>query len=493
MSSVNGGRDTVSTSWGSSAGLSGLGWYVPRLRLASKQWQKAWPGVSTDGGVTVAVPDSDEDVVTMAVEAADGALADAGISIDDVDEIYLASASGPYTTKSSAAMVGAGLGADRARTVDFGGSTRSIGDALTAALDAVAHGRVRRVLVIGSDFLPATPGDTLETRFGGAAGAAVVDAEARLLQARAAGSVLSTATTHWRCSGAKFVQRYDDPRLEREGSVVPNLVRSAASILEPEDLFVLPGTAAKFERLIAKESGHPRVSAQARTLAGVIGDTGNAHSLVALAEALSEAPTSVVVGFEGSGAGASAIRFTVPEAADLSRRQAVLPAVSDGALIDYVTFLKATGKLAPSDTSGPASPYSASPGWMRDERHLLAPTGALCSACGSLNYPPRSICIDCRGSDLTEVLLPRTGTVLTYNVQHIVPISPEEAPVAVCVAQMEGGRADGYGGKVTALMLREAAEDVRIGSEVRLIFRRAGVEHGMVRYGYKFGLRESSS
>ena len=89
--------------------------------------------------------------------------------------------------------------------------------------------------------------------------------------------------------------------------------------------------------------------------------------------------------------------------------------------------------------------------------------------------------------DLKESPLPRRGRVVTYNVQHIVPVSPEEAPVALCVAQMDGTRSDmSYGGKVAAMVVRESTHDLSIGATVRLVFRRCGEELGLVNYGYKF-------
>ena len=75
--------------------------------------------------------------------------------------------------------------------------------------------------------------------------------------------------------------------------------------------------------------------------------------------------------------------------------------------------------------------------------------------CGALNYPRRSICIDCRSRQLEDVPLPMAGTVLSYNIQHVMAVGPEQAPSPICVAQMDGVREGGYGGKVSAMVLQK--------------------------------------
>src|SRR5262249_61456068 len=65
------------------------------------------------------------------------------------------------------------------RTADSSGSLRAGLQALRGALDAVAAGSARRVLVVASDCRLAAPGSGLETGFGdGAAAFLVGEAEA---------------------------------------------------------------------------------------------------------------------------------------------------------------------------------------------------------------------------------------------------------------------------------------------------------------------------
>ena len=82
--------------------------------------------------------------------------------------------------------------------------------------------------------------------------------------------------------------------------------------------------------------------------------------------------------------------------------------------------------------------------------------------------------------------LPRRGRVVTYNLQHILPIGPEEAPLPVCTVLLDGEEADRYGGKVAALLADADLDSVEVGMEVELVPRRGDNDNGLVKYGWKF-------
>ena len=75
---------------------------------------------------------------------------------------------------------------------------------------------------------------------------------------------------------------------------------------------------------------------------------------------------------------------------------------------------------------------------------------------------------------------------MTYNLQHILPIGPEEAPLAVCTVLLDGEPLDRYGGKVAALLTDGDLAAVEVGMAVELVPRRGDVDEGLVKYGWKF-------
>ena len=99
-------------------GISAIGAYVPKYRLARSLFAQAWG--SGGGPGERAVASYDEDTLSLAVNAAVDAINAHGR--DGIDAVYFASTTAPYREKSSAALVtaAADLGTN-IRTADFGG------------------------------------------------------------------------------------------------------------------------------------------------------------------------------------------------------------------------------------------------------------------------------------------------------------------------------------------------------------------------------------
>jgi len=85
-------------------GIAGYGAYVPRPRVAAKVIAAAW---GKDDGARLpvlekSVPSADEDTVTMAIEAARGAVARAGVDPGDIRAVWVGTESKPYAVKPPA-------------------------------------------------------------------------------------------------------------------------------------------------------------------------------------------------------------------------------------------------------------------------------------------------------------------------------------------------------------------------------------------------------
>src|SRR5690606_30525039 len=154
------------------SGIRAYGAYVPptRLPLSLIQGRPA-----KDGGPEKAVAYDDEDAVTMAVSAAIDCLT--GFDRAEVDGLLFASTSYPLREKQGAALVAKALDLRRdVHTADFSGSLRAGTSALEAALNAVAAGAARNVLVVASDCRMGAPRGALEAKLGDGAAAFLVGA-----------------------------------------------------------------------------------------------------------------------------------------------------------------------------------------------------------------------------------------------------------------------------------------------------------------------------
>lgn len=165
-------------------GLLGLGAYVPQRIMTNEEWatyvdtSDEW--ISSRTGIKRRrLAAEDETTADLAVAAAQSALADAGLSADQIDEIIVASDTPEVYTPDTASFVQHRLGAGEVPAYDLAGSGCA---GFVLALD-IARSRVgsghRRILVIGVELLTRLMSwrdRNTCVLFGDAAGAAIVGA-----------------------------------------------------------------------------------------------------------------------------------------------------------------------------------------------------------------------------------------------------------------------------------------------------------------------------
>ena len=107
---------------------------------------------------------------------------------------------------------------------------------------------------------------------------------------------------------------------------------------------------------------------------------------------------------------------------------------------------------------------------------------ARCTDCGSISYPPRIVCRDCRSRNSETVVLSRNAKLLTYTVIRVAP-GPfvDEAPYAVGIVETQEGA------RLTVQVVDCDFDDLKVGMALRLEFRliQAMGEDGIICYGHK--------
>lgn len=120
----------------------------------------------------------EETTSSMAAEAAKVALDDAGLSVDDIDLIICATATGDHPFPATAAFTQAALGAKDVPAFDIGAACAGFLYGIATAASFICSGAYRRVLLIGAETLTrfANPEDRATIiLFGDAAGAAILE------------------------------------------------------------------------------------------------------------------------------------------------------------------------------------------------------------------------------------------------------------------------------------------------------------------------------
>lgn len=109
--------------------------------------------------------------------------------------------------------------------------------------------------------------------------------------------------------------------------------------------------------------------------------------------------------------------------------------------------------------------------------------GARCGNCNKILFPPRYICPFCRRmGKLEPYRLKRQGKVISYTVIHVAAEGFEDqVPYVLAIIELEDGP------RLTAQITDCNPDEIKIGDEVEIIFRRMGEESkdGVIYYGFK--------
>jgi 3-hydroxy-3-methylglutaryl CoA synthase len=413
------------------AQIVSAGAYVPRLRLpraviaASMGWLDSSP--SRAGGARSAC-NWDEDALTLAIEAARGALR----RMSAPHALHLASTSLPFADRSNAALAAACLDLPTAiETLESTGSLR----AGTAALANAAR-RSGSTLVVASDARLAKPGSAQEMRMGHGAAALLVHAGGApasesgtptLAEILAAAHVAADFVDHYRMAGEEFDYWLEerwirDEALQRLPAQAIAAALHAAGITAAEVAhFAMPGPASVARR-VANDAGLAQ-AALADALEADCGDTGSAHPLLMLLGALERAREGDLILLLGLGQGVDAIVLRAgaalaawragsgPLTATLARRRdepSYTRFLSQAGLLD-VDF----GMRAERDNR-----TAHSVAWRKHDI-IDAFRGGRCRDCGTVQFPRSRVCVnpDCRRTDSQDIyrLADSTGTVKTFT------------------------------------------------------------------------------
>jgi len=303
-----------------------------------------------------AVCGSDEDLVTMAVEAADKAIGHSGVASEDIEALYLGTASAPYIEKYVAPILAETLWLRPEATVaDYCGSLNATAMALLGCLDAIRSGRVRLALVVGSENRAVAPGSEGEASFGAGAVAFVVGGGEAIAEVEDVHTFSTLLTDRWRASDQDHVSDYFDYRFAREYGYQKHVVEAVNGLLrksgrEVGDFahVVLPQPDDRLPGLAARSLGIKREQLAGGMVFGFFGDLGSASPFIGLAAVLDRAGPGqrVLLASYGSGA-AVAFSLRVTDLIEKKRARAfpLERYLKRKEYIDYTTYLKLTGNV----------------------------------------------------------------------------------------------------------------------------------------------------
>ncbi len=392
------------------SGIVSYGAYIPTTRLQRTAIAEAvgWaiPSVKALARGERAVANWDEDSITMAVEAGRDCLQ--GISRDSIGSVVLATTTAPFADRSNSGVIMDALNLhDSIRNQDATGSRRAATSALMDALGLQNQGQHQ--LLLAADCREAKPGSVQEMAYGHAAAAVLLGSDEPVAVPVAMTSLHRDLIDQYRASDAEHDYTLEERWLREEGylKIVPDAIYQVleGSGVAPEDIdyFILPTTKAMATR-IAKMTGLNKAEIT-DTLSDRVGDSGTATSLLMLCTVLEQASPEQSILLSGFGQGVDMVLLKTTE--HITSRQTgrgVARVLANGSSDDnYIRFLSRRQQLALDfGIRSERDNRTAMAAFYRKRKTISGFTGGRCTACGTLQYPPSRVCVECSALNTQE-------------------------------------------------------------------------------------------
>lgn len=461
-------------------GIVSYGSYVPTLRIDRGLIAGAWGRNSLGGERSVA--NHDEDSITMAVEASENCLADAGMEREAIGGLFFASTMAPYSEKMSSTLIATVLDLNREiETADFAQSLRAGTGAFKAAINAVASGATANLIVVGSDYRLGYPRSDQEQVFGDGAGAVLVGTQNLLATFEGSYSISNEMVDVWRNPEDRFVKTWESRFILEEGYTAC-MVEAVSGIMKKYGLkagdithVILPAPDARTHRATAQKLGFDLKTQQVQDpLITNIGHCGTAQPLIMLNAALETAKSGDLFLVATYGDGVDVMLFKATDLIGKPAKRCTLASMLAGKRMipTYVRFLSYRGILE----TQPGDPFrlfpSATVSW-RERSSSLRCHASRCRKCGIVTFPIQRVCYECRTKDdYDEVRLSGLqGKVFTFSVDNLAGRSDDPSIVQTIVEMANGGR---FYGTMTDCDPATVTMDMPVELTFRRIYEGAG-------------------
>ncbi|MFB6310140.1 MAG: zinc ribbon domain-containing protein [Salinirussus sp.] len=466
-------------------GIAGIGAYAPRFRLAVETIEEAWGHTEANGIQHTAVPDADEDALTLAYEAAVRAFAAASLDRDTIAGLFIGTTTPPYEEEAIAPRLVSTLGLpDDMPTRQIEGSTRAGVDALIAARQGMTASDAP-TLAIGTDVPRGAPDDAIEQGGGAGAAAILLDPDGEGSIGQPVEHVTPYPGTRFRAAGSSEttglgVTEYDRNAFRRTVATVGDAIDRD---LGSADAIALQSPDGAMPYRAAGDLGVDSATIQAGTTVHELGDTGAAGPLLGVATAIDAGHSAVPVIGYGSGGGATALWIDAGNAP-------VNTDLDGDTELSYAEYLRLRGEITTGEPEGGGA-YVSVPSWRRTipQRHRLL--AGRCPDCEELAFPPEGACTGC--GDMVEyesVELSGSATV-----EAATTIGQGGAPPEFVEQQARSGSYvsaivafDGPGDgsvSVPVQVITGDEETIEIGDRLEATIRRIYAQEGVIRYGVK--------
>jgi 3-hydroxy-3-methylglutaryl CoA synthase len=460
-------------------GIAAYGAYIPRRRLqrSAVLQAHAWfaPGLKGLAKGERAVANWDEDVITMATEAARDCVPPGQRS--RVGTLMLASTTAPFVDRQNAGIVKEALNLpDATSTVDFGGSQRA---ATGALIQALRNGPgTGGTLCIAAERPKARPASEAELIQADAAAALLVDQNDGIARFVGSHSVSIDFVDHFRSSGEDFDYTWESRWIRDEGytKIAGEALKAALknhAIAGSQVTKLIVAIPVKgVPQALARKAGIDPDSVQDNLQAN-LGHAGTAQPLVLLAHALQAAKPGDLIVLLAFGQGCDVLIFQATDAiANHPHPTGVQGWLARGKPeSNYMKHLFFAGLLdlergmrAELDQKQPLTAL------YRNRKAVLSLVGGRCRVTGTVQFPKSEISVAAAGAETgTQDDYPLADVparILTYTADSLT-YTPDPPNFYGMVA-FEGG------GRMLCEFADADANTVEVDVPVRMVLRIKG-------------------
>ena len=344
-------------------GIISYGAYIPRYRIKIEEIARVWGANGTEiarglGVFEKALPDMDEDTITISVEAARAAMARRKVDPADIGAVYVGSESHPYAVKPTAVTVGEAIGATPVMTAaDYEFACKAGTAAIQTSMGLVKSEMVNCAVAIGADVAQGEPGDALEYTAAAGGAALIIGNDDPIAEINHTCSFTTDTPDFWRRENKPYPRH--GGRFTGEPAYFKHVIGASKMMLEkmgtkPSDytyaVFHQPN--GKFPTQAASMLGFSMEQIKPGLAVTYLGNTYSGASMVGLSAVLDIAKPGdrIFMTSYGSGSGSDSFDITVTDVinSDLFNRDAA-PTVSDlladKKIVDYAVYAKHKGKV----------------------------------------------------------------------------------------------------------------------------------------------------
>ena len=410
-------------------------------------------------GVMKAVCYSDEDIITLAFEAA------SNIPNDNIDGIFFATATPVFHNRYHASFLSGLLNlSEGIFALDFTNSSRGGTDALLLANNLIDSGKYKNILVVASDVDYPDIGKERTTPFGHAACAVLISNEKGDVEIASAKSFSSSYAEEFSYKGREIEY---DPRFSRDAGFKTNLtslLKKFGSDPKSFDAIILNSLYSRMAGGIFSKAGFEEKQFAKDVLTSKIGNTGTPHALLLLVNELEHGKKNILLADYTNGTNLFEIQSNLAGGHKLVEKQ-----LGNYDLInsyqDYLLLRKVGDFNSPE--YGTKEMFSSEMMQEREKETLFYLKGLKCEKCGTIYYLKSARCKKCKADKFSEVQLAKTGTVYAFTGEHYFPAS--FPPITMAIIDLDGG------GRMTVQQTDTMYPEkniMKIGSKIKLVLRK---------------------